>query len=195
MGGWALAAFVIFPTIYRAGMYTNAEYLEARFSPAVRVICALIQVQYRTLVLAIIATTLYLTLSIVCGWGVAAWWAVAAIAALAAVYTALGGLRSVAVTDALQFAVMTIAGLIIWVLVWNQVGGWNGQTGAGTLDHVRSYGRWSASRCKTSMKILAGSLRPMWCTAETSPFTLPNPPVLACWPASARRCPRTGTCS
>ena len=128
VGGWALGAFVIFPCMYRMGIYTNAEYLEDRFGPASRVICALIQVQYRTLVLAIIGTTLYLTLSIVCGWGTAAWWAVAAIAVLATVYAALGGLRSVAITDSLQFGVMTIAGLIIWVLVWNQVGGWNGIT-------------------------------------------------------------------
>jgi SSS family solute:Na+ symporter len=128
VGGWTLGAFVIFPCMYRMGVYTNAEYLEDRFGPATRVICALIQVQYRTLVLAIIATTLYLTLSIVCDWGVAAWWAVALIALLATVYTALGGLRSVAITDSLQFGVMTIAGLIIWVLVWNQVGGWDGIT-------------------------------------------------------------------
>jgi solute:Na+ symporter, SSS family len=51
---------------------------------------------------------------------------VAAIAALATVYTALGGLKSVAVTDSLQFGVMTISGLIIWSLVWNEVGGWDG---------------------------------------------------------------------
>ena len=133
VGGWALAAFVILPSIYRAGIYTNAQYLEARFGPAVRVICALIQVQYRTLVLAIIATTLYLTLSVVCDWETGAWWAVAAIALVASIYTALGGLRSVAVTDALQFAVMTIAGLIIWVVVWNQIGGWDGITQR--LDH------------------------------------------------------------
>ena len=126
IGGWMLGAFVVYPTIYRMGMYTNAEYLEARFSASVRVLCAFIQVQYRTLVMAIIASTLYLTLSIVCGWGAGAWWAVAVIAALATVYTALGGLKSVAVTDSLQFAVMTAAGLIIWVLVWNQVGGWDG---------------------------------------------------------------------
>ena len=50
----------------------------------------------------------------------------AAIAALATVYTALGGLKSVAVTDALQFGVMTVAGIIIWSLVWNQAGGWDG---------------------------------------------------------------------
>ena len=126
VGGWALAAFVVLPSIYRAGSYTNAQYLEARFGPAVRVICALIQVQYRTLVLAIIATTLYLMFTVLCDWGTGAWWAVAAIALVASIYTALGGLRSVAVTDALQFGVMTIAGLIIWVVVWNQVGGWDG---------------------------------------------------------------------
>jgi SSS family solute:Na+ symporter len=71
---------------------------------------------------------------------------VAIIAALASVYTALGGLKSVAVTDSLQFVVMTIAGLIIWSLVWNQAGGWNGisqrlndhQTGlAAELLHVQ----------------------------------------------------------
>jgi SSS family solute:Na+ symporter len=128
VGGWLLGAFVIYPSIYRAGMYTNAEYLEARFGPSVRVLCVFIQVQYRTLVLAIIATTLYLTLSIVCGWGTSAWWAVAVIAALATVYTALGGLKSVAVTDSLQFVVMTVAGLIIWGLVWNQAGGWGGMS-------------------------------------------------------------------
>jgi SSS family solute:Na+ symporter len=126
VGGWLLGAFVIYPSVYRAGMYTNAEYLEARFGPSVRVLCVFIQVQYRTLVLAIIATTLYLTLSIVCGWGSQAWWAVIVIAALATVYTALGGLKSVAVTDSLQFLVMTVAALIIWSLVWNEAGGWDG---------------------------------------------------------------------
>ena len=125
--GWTLAAFFICLPMYRAGLYTNAEYLEARYGTPVRVICAFVQVQYRTLVLGIIATTLFLTLSIVCGLSdAAAWTVVGVIAALAAVYTAFGGLRSVALTDSLQFLVMTAAGLIIWFLVWGQVGGWEG---------------------------------------------------------------------
>ena len=125
--GWTLAAFFICLPMYRAGLYTNAEYLEARYGTPVRVICAFVQVQYRTLVLGIIATTLFLTLSIVCGLSdAAAWTVVGAIAALAAIYTAFGGLRSVAMTDSLQFLVMTAAGLIIWLLVWGQVGGWEG---------------------------------------------------------------------
>ena len=31
-----------------------------------------------------------------------------------------------AVTDSLQFGVMTLAGLLIWFMVWSQVGGWSG---------------------------------------------------------------------
>ena len=125
--GWILAAFFICLPMYRAGLYTNAEYLETRYGTPVRVICAFVQVQYRTLVLGIIATTLFLTLSIVCGLSDAeAWTVVGLIAALAAIYTAFGGLRSVAMTDSLQFGVMTVAGLIIWFLVWGQVGGWEG---------------------------------------------------------------------
>lgn len=33
----------------------------------------------------------------------------------------LGGLRSVAVTDALQFGVISAAGLVIWFTVWGEV--------------------------------------------------------------------------
>ena len=129
VGGWALAGCYVILPMYRAGMYTNAEYLEARFGVAVRVICAFVQVQYRTLVLGLIATAAFLTLSIVSGWSDAATWgAVGGIAVLAAIYTAFGGLRSVAVTDSLQFGVMTLAGLLIWFMVWSQVGGWSGMT-------------------------------------------------------------------
>ena len=124
--GWVLAARYIFLPMYRAGMYTNAEYLEARFGPAARVLSAFVQVQYRTLVLGIIATTVYLVLAIVCDWGDAAWWAVGAIAVVAAVYTALGGLKSVVLTDALQTVVMVIASVTLFFIAWNAVGGWNG---------------------------------------------------------------------
>lgn len=103
--------------MYRAGMYANAEYLEACFGVAARVICAFVQVQYRTLVLGLIATAAFLTLSIVSGWSdAAAWGLVGGIAVLAAIYTAFGGLRSVAVTDTLQFGVMTFFNLSMGVM-------------------------------------------------------------------------------
>ncbi len=125
--GWALAAFVVFLPMYRAGMYTNAEYLEARFGTSVRVLCAFVQVQYRTLVLGIIGCSLFWTLSVVCEWTYTmSFSAVIAVAVIASIYTAFGGLKSVAVTDALQFVVMTTAALVIWWIVYQQVGGWDG---------------------------------------------------------------------
>src|SRR5690606_29134997 len=76
--GWMLLAHFIAVPMYRAGMYTNAEYLEARFGPTARVLSGLVQVQYRTMVIANISTTLFLTFSVVGGLGASAWWLVAA---------------------------------------------------------------------------------------------------------------------
>jgi SSS family solute:Na+ symporter len=126
VGGWILGAHLVFPVMYRAGMYTNAEYLEARFGAAMRVLSALVQVQYRTLVLGIIATTNYLVLAVVCGWEREGWPVVVGTAVVAAIYTAFGGLRAVAVTDALQTVIMVAASIVLFALAWIRVGGWGG---------------------------------------------------------------------
>lgn len=126
IGGWVLLAHWIAVPMYRAGMYTNAEYLEARFGLAARVLSALVQAFYRTFLLGIIATTLYLVLAIVGGWGRTAWWGVVLIAVLATFYTTLGGLKAVAVTDALQSVVMVASSLLLFLVGWAAVGGWNG---------------------------------------------------------------------
>lgn len=144
--GWAIAGFFVFLPMYRAGMFTNAEYLEARFGPATRVLCAFIQVQYRTLVLGVISGSLYWTLRVVCEWehGTAITTLVL-VAILAAVYTAFGGLRSVAITDSLQFVVMTIAAVIVWFFVLDRLGGWSGleeslRNADGDLSHLLHVG-------------------------------------------------------
>ena len=133
--GWFIVSYGVFLPLYRSGMYTNAEYLEYRFGPSVRVMSALIQVQNRTNVLGNIAFSLYLMFSIVTGWGAGTWWLVVAIATAAAAYTASGGLKSVVVTDALQSVMMFIAALVLWLTVWNVVGGWSGlETRFDSLD-------------------------------------------------------------
>ncbi len=124
--GWFIVAYFVFLPLYRSGMFTNAEYLEYRFGPAVRLLSALIQIQYRTNVLGNIAFSLYLMFSIVGGLGKSAWWIVVAIAIAAAAYTALGGLKSVAITDALQSVIMFLASMVLWIVLWNSVGGWSG---------------------------------------------------------------------
>lgn len=101
--------------MYRAGMFTNAEYLEARFGISARVISILVQVLYRTVIIGMIATTNYLTLMIVCEWSsLMAWTAVVAVALVATIYTMIGGLKSVAITDAMQSIIMFVAGAILF---------------------------------------------------------------------------------
>jgi SSS family solute:Na+ symporter len=110
-------------------MYTNSEYLEARFGPAARVLSSLVQVQYRTMVMANISTTLFLTFAVVGGLGGEAWWAVAVIVLLATIYTMTGGSRTVALADVVQSVVMIAASLILFAVVWNAAGGWQGMKG------------------------------------------------------------------
>jgi len=127
IGGWLLLAHGIILPMYRSGMYTNAEYLEARFGLSARVISVLVQVLYRTIILGMISTTNFLTLQIVCGWGDAtAWSVVAAIALLATFYTMAGGLKMVAITDSIQSIVMILATVVFFFIISNEVGGWSG---------------------------------------------------------------------
>jgi len=122
--GWLVVAYVVLPPIYRTGMFTNAEYLEYRFGPVARLISVFIQIQYRTNVLGNVAFSLYLTLNVLTGWGPQTWWVVVAIALGAALYTATGGVKSVAITDSMQSVVMLVASLVLWLSLWQAVGGW-----------------------------------------------------------------------
>ena len=125
--GYTIAAFFVLPPMYRAGLFTNAEYLEYRFGPAARVVSALVQFQYRTNILAGIAISLQLTLTLVMGldefW---AWIAVAAFAAMATLYSARGGLKTIAWVDALLTVAMVTGVLVLWSVLWDAAGGWSG---------------------------------------------------------------------
>lgn len=125
--GGILASFWVVPAIYRAGFYTNAEYLEARFGVGARVLSALIQIQYRSSMLGSIIFSAYLLLTRLIGfephW---AWILIVALVVLAGLYTAWGGLKSVVWTDAAQGVIMLVGALVIFTILWNQVGGWSG---------------------------------------------------------------------
>ena len=124
--GWFVVAWFVFLPIYRSGCFTNAEYLEQRFSPGVRLFGALIQIQYRTNVLGNIAFSLYLIFSIATGWGTEIWALVVLVALAAGVYTAAGGLKAVAMTDAVQSIFIFAASATLWWTLWGAVGGWSG---------------------------------------------------------------------
>ena len=122
--GWLVATGVVLVPVYRAGFFTNAEYLEARFGPAMRLLGALVQIQQRTHVMGNMAFSLFLLLGAVTGWGSAAWWLVIGLAFLAAVYTASGGLRAVVATDSMQTVMIAVASGLLWWIVWSGIGGW-----------------------------------------------------------------------
>lgn len=126
IGGWFLLAHFIAIPMYRRGMYTNAEYLEARFGVGARVISVLVQVLYRTVMIGMISTAIFLTLTVVCGWAdFQAWLAVGVVALLATIYTMAGGLKSVAITDAMQAVIILVAAIVIFGVVSKEVGGWS----------------------------------------------------------------------
>jgi SSS family solute:Na+ symporter len=127
VAGGLTAAFLVVPVIYRAGMFTNAEYLETRYSPSVRIISVAVQIQYRTSVLATIAIALHLIFIEVAGMTTTlAWAAVVTIAAATTLFAAKGGLKTVAQTDAILGCAMLSASAALWWTIWRAAGGWDG---------------------------------------------------------------------
>lgn len=125
--GASFAAFWLVPAMARAGQFTNAEYLEARFGPSVRVLSALIQIQYRTCMLGLMIWSVFLLLTTFMKLSEPMAWAlIVSIVAIAGIYTSWGGLRSVVFTDALQGVIMFIGMAVIFIAVWNAAGGWSG---------------------------------------------------------------------
>jgi solute:Na+ symporter, SSS family len=124
--GACFAAFYLVPAMARAGQFTNAEYLEDRFGPSLRLLSALIQIQYRSSMLGLMIWSLYLLLTgLLAVQPSMAWALIVALVAFAGLYTSLGGLKSVVMTDALQAIIMFAAVSIIFSAVWQATGGWS----------------------------------------------------------------------
>jgi SSS family solute:Na+ symporter len=147
--GWFVLSFFVIRAMYRAGMYTNAEWLEFRFGPAVRLLAVFINVQSRTNVLGNIYFSLFLVLNIVAGVSASwAWAVVIGVAVTAVLYIWTGGLRSDVITDALQSVAMVVGSFVLGGVVWWSMGGWSGLTARlqaidpalpGQLLHVGGY--------------------------------------------------------
>ena len=147
--GWFVLAFFVIVPMYRSGVFTNAEWLEFRFGPSVRILAVLINIQSRTNVLGNIFFSLFLVLNIVGGLDAArSWPIVVGIAFTAILYIVRGGLKAGVFTDAMQSIAMIVASFVLWGIVWANTGGWEGlsqklaavdQELPGTLLHVGGY--------------------------------------------------------
>lgn len=117
-------ALVMLPVFLRARLFTVPEYLEARFDRRSR--WAYAGFTILTLVLIDTAGALYAGGIVVSTAfpNVSLWQVTFVLAILAGVYTLIGGLRAVVVTDALQSILMIVGASAILIFGLASVGGW-----------------------------------------------------------------------
>ncbi len=131
--GWMILilGWVFVPFYTRSMVYTMPEFLERRYNPQSRTILSVISlVSY---VLTKVAVTVYaggLVFQQVFGikelWGIDFFWIAAiGLVLLTALYTIFGGMKSVLYTSVLQTPILLLGSLIILVLGFKELGGWN----------------------------------------------------------------------
>lgn len=146
--GWMILilGWVFVPFYSRSMVTTMPEFLERRYNSESRTILSLISlVSY---VLTKVAVTVYaggLVFKEVFGieqmWGIDFFWISAiGLVLLTAVYTVIGGMKSVLYTSVLQTPILLLGSLIIVVLGLRAVGGWDEMLAATSATAVNSYG-------------------------------------------------------
>src|SRR5579884_760538 len=108
----------------RAGIITPVEFLETRFSPAVRQIFAWSGIPLKILDEGLKIEAIGTFVS--AGLGVSAVAAMSTAAAITLVYTVLGGLWAAVITDFVQFVLVMTAIVLLLPLAWHAAGGWHG---------------------------------------------------------------------
>ncbi len=153
MAHWEIQAWMILilgwvfvPFYSRSMVTTMPEFLERRYNPQSRTILSLISlVSY---VLTKVAVTVYaggLVFKEVFGiesmWGIDFFWISAVgLVLLTAVYTILGGMKTVLYTSVLQTPILLLGSLIIVVLGLRALGGWDEMMAICSAVEVNNYG-------------------------------------------------------
>ena len=126
-----ILGWVFVPFYSRSMVYTMPEFLERRYNPQSRTILSVISlISY---VLTKVAVTVYaggLVFQQVFGikelWGIDFFWIAAiGLVVLTALYTIFGGMKSVLYTSVLQTPILLLGSLIILVLGFKELGGWD----------------------------------------------------------------------
>jgi len=122
-----LALFFV-PFYLRSKVATLPDFLEKRYNRACRDWLAIVSV--------ISAVIIHIAFSFLAGgivlktlFGVDMYISVIVIAVLTGVYTIIGGLRAVVITESIQTIVLLTGAIIITILCFNKIGGWSSMTG------------------------------------------------------------------
>jgi len=146
--GWMILilGWVFVPFYSRSMVLTMPEFLERRYNPQSRTILSVISlVSY---VLTKVAVTVYaggLVFQQVFGieelWGIDFFWIAAiGLVLITAIYTVVGGMKSVLYTSVIQTPILLLGSLIILVLGLKEVGGWDAVIAATQATPVNEYG-------------------------------------------------------
>ena len=127
MASIVLAVYCIFflPAVLRSQVYTMPEFLERRFSPAIRLYFSGLTIFLNIVVDT--AATLFggaLLFKLLFP-GLELWQIAAVLAVTAGIYTALGGLRAVMLTEVVQTVLLLGASVFIAYFAFDKAGGWS----------------------------------------------------------------------
>ena len=118
-----LLALFFIPFYIRSGVSTLPDFLEKRYNKACRdwlafisiISAIIIHIAFSFLAGGIVLETLF---------GINMYTSIIVIAALTGLYTIIGGLKAVVVTESIQSVVLITGAIIITFFAWNKMGGW-----------------------------------------------------------------------
>ncbi|MEX6689541.1 sodium:solute symporter [Danxiaibacter flavus] len=119
-----LLALFFVPFYIRSGVSTLPDFLEKRYNKACRdwlafisiISAIIIHIAFSFLAGGIVLETLF---------GINMYVSIIVIAALTGLYTIIGGLKAVVITESIQSIVLITGAIIITFFSWNKVGGWH----------------------------------------------------------------------
>lgn len=122
-----LLALFFVPFYIRSGISTLPDFLERRYNKACRdwlafvsiLSAMIIHIAFSVLAGGIVVETLF---------GINMYVSVIIIALLTGLYTIVGGLKAVVVTETIQSVVLIAGAIIITYFSWNKIGGWENMT-------------------------------------------------------------------
>lgn len=122
-----LLAIFFIPFYIRSGISTLPDFLEKRYNKACRDWLAFVSI--------LSAMVIHIAFSLLAGGivletlsGINIYWSIAVIAVLTGIYTIVGGLKAVVVTETIQSIVLIAGAIIITCFAWNKAGGWSHMT-------------------------------------------------------------------
>ena len=122
--GSILLSRYITPLLYRTGVYTNAEYLELRYTPALRIASAIVQILYRFVAMALVVYAMATMFKVVVG--IDLWHGVWAAMILTLIYVLASGQLGVVMAAIPQMLLMLLTSVLIFVYAIVEIGGWRG---------------------------------------------------------------------